>query len=61
MGIVNDKEILMTVDTIVTIFVMACGGFAIFNLGQAYALIRETRLENERHIETLREIQKRRG
>ena len=51
----------MTVDTIVTIFVMACGGFAIFNLGQAYALIRETRLENLRHIETLREIQKRRG
>ena len=51
----------MTFDTIITIFAVACGGFAIFNLGQAYALIRETRLENLRHIETLREIQKRRG
>ena len=44
----------MTFDMIITIFAVACGGFAIFNLGQAYALIRETRLENERHIETLR-------
>ena len=51
----------MTFDMIITIFAVACGGFAILNLGQAYALIRETRLENERHIETLREIQKRRG
>ena len=51
----------MTFDTLVTIFAVACGGFAIFNLGQAYALIRETRLENERHIENLRKSQKTRG
>ena len=51
----------MTVDTVMAVFVVACCGFSLFNLGQAYALIRETRLENERHIETLRKSQKSRG
>lgn len=51
----------MTVDTVMAVFVVACCGFALFNLGQAYALIRETRLENERYIETLRKSQKTRG
>lgn len=51
----------MTLDTVMAVFVVACCGFALFNLGQAYALIRETRLENERHIETLRKSQKTRG
>ena len=51
----------MTVDTLMALFVVACCGFALFNLGQAYALIRETRLENERHIENLRKSQKTSG
>lgn len=51
----------MTIDLVMSIFVVACCGFALFNLGQAYALIRETRLENQRHIETLRKSQKSRG
>jgi hypothetical protein len=43
----------MTLDTFSMIMIIACFGVAIFNLGQAYALLRETRLENQRHIETL--------
>lgn len=51
----------MTADTFANLMIILFLGLSLFNLGQAYALIRETRKENERHIETMREIQKRRG
>lgn len=51
----------MNITDFANIMMLVCFGFAIFNLGQAYALIRETRRETERHIEFLEQSRRNRG
>lgn len=41
---------------LINIFILACFGFGFFQLGQAYALIRVTREENQRHQEIMARI-----
>lgn len=45
-------------DMITTMLLICCFAFIFFNLGQAYAIIRGIREDNERHAEEMRRIRR---